>query len=171
MDEELRAEVGAAGELRMQPLRQLTPGGVDPGLAVHIQATAGPPGIALNPRDGRAGWQYAHWLVAHAEEHGVKRVRFGDREWTSKGGDWTKMVSRTEAGGIIARWKQGRYVGRCDELGEDQESHLLTDDGQARAAACRPLVGSAYYTCMHPEQQGGVASTVIGGGSTPPCSL
>src|SRR5438067_824910 len=42
------------------------------------------------------------------------------------------------------------------------------DDGQARAAACRPLVGSAYYTCMHPEQQGGVASTVIGGGSTPP---
>ena len=25
-----------------------------------------------------AGWRYAHWLVSHAADHGVKRVRFGD---------------------------------------------------------------------------------------------
>jgi hypothetical protein len=50
-------------------------------------------GIALPVADARAGWQYAHWLVAHAADRGVKRVRFGDREWTAKGGSWGRLGS------------------------------------------------------------------------------
>jgi hypothetical protein len=49
-------------------------------------------GLALAARDTRAGWQYAHWLVAHAEDRGVRSVRFGDREWTAKGGSWQHVT-------------------------------------------------------------------------------
>jgi hypothetical protein len=38
--------------------------------------------------DDRAGWQYAHWLVAHAQDTGVIRVRFGTQQWTAKSGTW-----------------------------------------------------------------------------------
>jgi hypothetical protein len=40
-----------------------------------------------------AGWQYAHWLVAHAAEQGVKSVTFGDRVWTAKKGNWSAPAS------------------------------------------------------------------------------
>lgn len=56
-------------------------------------------GITVTARDGRAGWQYAHWLVAHAAEQGVKRVRYGDLEWTGKGGEWAKVARDGGAGG------------------------------------------------------------------------
>jgi hypothetical protein len=46
----------------------------------------------LAPRTARAGWQFAHWLVAHAEQRGIRRVQFGDREWTAKGGSWQHVV-------------------------------------------------------------------------------
>jgi hypothetical protein len=51
------------------------------------------PGLALPVTDVRAGWQYAHWLVAYAKDLGVKRVRFTDREWTAKGGSWSKITA------------------------------------------------------------------------------
>ncbi|WP_412540209.1 hypothetical protein R8Z50_30995 [Longispora sp. K20-0274] len=44
----------------------------------------------LKPRDAQAGWQYAHWLVARAEEHGVRAVRYAGMEWTAKDGSWSK---------------------------------------------------------------------------------
>jgi hypothetical protein len=50
-------------------------------------------GVTLTAANDRTGWQYAHWLVAHAEEQGVKRVRFGDQEWTAKGGQWVTVGS------------------------------------------------------------------------------
>ena len=49
-------------------------------------------GVTVTAKDSRGGWQYAHWLVAHAAEQGVKRVRYGDREWTAKGGEWAKVA-------------------------------------------------------------------------------
>ena len=55
-------------------------------------------GLALTVRDPKAGWQYAHWLVAHAEERGVKRVRFGDRQWTAKNGTWERVTDTSGAG-------------------------------------------------------------------------
>jgi hypothetical protein len=50
-------------------------------------------GLALTVPDTRHGWQYAHWLVAHATEHGVMRVRYDGLEWTAKGGAWTRVPS------------------------------------------------------------------------------
>jgi hypothetical protein len=49
---------------------------------------ADPDTIALSVDDDRAGWQYAHWLVAHAQERGIMRVRFGNQQWTAKTGSW-----------------------------------------------------------------------------------
>jgi hypothetical protein len=49
-------------------------------------------GMALTVREAKVGWQYAHWLVAHAEDRGVKRVRFNGREWTAKTGAWASVT-------------------------------------------------------------------------------
>jgi hypothetical protein len=56
-------------------------------------------GVALKVKESKTGWQYAHWLVAHAQEHGVKRVVYADMQWTAAGGQWTHV---TERGGIDA---------------------------------------------------------------------
>ncbi|MFG2040855.1 hypothetical protein [Dactylosporangium sp. NPDC048998] len=56
-------------------------------------------GVALKVREPKSGWQYAHWLVAHAQDHGVKRVVFADMQWTASSGAWAHV---TERGGINA---------------------------------------------------------------------
>ncbi|WP_426507108.1 hypothetical protein ACPPVO_53395 [Dactylosporangium sp. McL0621] len=56
-------------------------------------------GVALKVGEAKTGWQYAHWLVAHAQERGVKRVVYGDMQWTASGGAWVHV---TERGGIDA---------------------------------------------------------------------
>jgi hypothetical protein len=48
-------------------------------------------GLAVPASDSRVGWRYAHWLVSHASAHGVKRVRFGNLEWTADGGSWSPV--------------------------------------------------------------------------------
>ncbi|TYC23704.1 hypothetical protein FXF52_14055 [Micromonospora sp. MP36] len=48
-------------------------------------------GFAVPAPDSRNGWRYAHWLVSHADDHGVKRVRFGDLEWTAEHGTWDRV--------------------------------------------------------------------------------
>jgi len=65
------------------------------------QTTGDVPGLTVAVADARAGWQYAHWLVAYAEQKGVKRVRFTDREWTAKGGSWTKVTANPEDGSRV----------------------------------------------------------------------
>jgi hypothetical protein len=59
------------------------------------------PGLTLAVSEPRAGWQYAHWLVAHAEADGVKRVRFTNREWTAKGGSWSKVAPHPADGNRV----------------------------------------------------------------------
>jgi hypothetical protein len=39
--------------------------------------------LSLGVMDDQSGWQYAHWLVAHAEASGIMRVRFGNQQWTA----------------------------------------------------------------------------------------
>jgi hypothetical protein len=58
-------------------------------------------GMALTVRETKVGWQYAHWLVAHAEERGVKRVRFGGREWTAKTGTWATVTDGSQSDGKV----------------------------------------------------------------------
>jgi hypothetical protein len=60
----------------------------DWGDLVRTAAVSDPNEVALSVSDDRVGWQYAHWLVAHAEDNGVMRVRFGDQQWTAKAGAW-----------------------------------------------------------------------------------
>jgi hypothetical protein len=55
---------------------------------VEATSTTGPIGVQLAVASPRAGWQYAHWLVAHAADQGIKSVSFGARRWTAKAGTW-----------------------------------------------------------------------------------
>jgi hypothetical protein len=48
-----------------------------------------PDTLSLGVTDVQSGWQYAHWLVAHAQDSGIMRVRFGSQQWTAKSGDWS----------------------------------------------------------------------------------
>jgi len=47
-------------------------------------------GLALAVDAPRTGWQYAHWLVAHAADQNIQRVRFGDQVWTVNAAKWGK---------------------------------------------------------------------------------
>lgn len=51
-------------------------------------------GLSVPAKDPRAGWRYAHWLVSHAQDHGVKRVRFADLEWTADEGTWSPVTDK-----------------------------------------------------------------------------
>jgi hypothetical protein len=62
-------------------------------------ATATQPGLTVAVADARAGWRFAHWLVAHASENGVERVRFADLEWHAPTGEWEPAASDRAAGG------------------------------------------------------------------------
>jgi hypothetical protein len=45
-------------------------------------------GLTVNVTDPSAGWRYAHWLVSHARDTGLERVRFADLEWHAPTGKW-----------------------------------------------------------------------------------
>ncbi|MFV2010934.1 MULTISPECIES: hypothetical protein [unclassified Micromonospora] len=49
------------------------------------------PSLSVPVENTQVGWRYAHWLVSHATDHGVKRVTFGDQEWTAIGGSWSSI--------------------------------------------------------------------------------
>ncbi len=55
------------------------------------------PGVVLTVDAARTGWQLAHWLVAQSAARGVKRVQFGDRQWTAKTGTWGHAAPATVA--------------------------------------------------------------------------
>ncbi|MEH0973896.1 hypothetical protein V6U77_22475 [Micromonospora sp. CPCC 205546] len=59
-------------------------------------------GLTVPAADERRGWRYAHWLVSHAQDHGVKRVRFGDLEWTARGGTWNRTDDAAADGRVVA---------------------------------------------------------------------
>jgi len=60
-----------------------------------------PDSVTLAVPGTRAGWQYAHWLVAHASEGGLQRVQFGNFAWTAKTGAW-KPVPRQSARSVTS---------------------------------------------------------------------
>ncbi|WP_207917029.1 hypothetical protein [Micromonospora sp. KC723] len=73
---------------------------LDWGLAGTVPA-AELTGLTVPVADPRAGWRYAHWLVSHAPDHGVKRVRFGRLEWTAEDGTWGKIADGRPADGQV----------------------------------------------------------------------
>jgi hypothetical protein len=60
------------------------------------------PGLAVPAVDAQSGWRYAHWLVAHATGHGVKRVAFGGMQWSADEGSWSKVEGGGVAGQVVA---------------------------------------------------------------------
>lgn len=54
-------------------------------------ATNDPDALALFVADDQAGWQYAHWLVANAQDRGIMRVQFANQQWTASAGTWTTV--------------------------------------------------------------------------------
>jgi hypothetical protein len=58
-------------------------------------------GLTIPAADERRGWRYAHWLVSHAHDHGVKRVRFGGLEWTARDGTWDRVSGEPTTGGRV----------------------------------------------------------------------
>jgi hypothetical protein len=62
-------------------------------------AVAAAAGLTVDVADSRAGWRYAHWLVSHASENGVERVRFADLEWHAPTGEWARAADGKAAGG------------------------------------------------------------------------
>jgi hypothetical protein len=59
-------------------------------------------GLTVPAADELRGWRYAHWLVSHAQDHGVKRVRFGDLEWTARDGTWNRTDDTPATGRVVA---------------------------------------------------------------------
>jgi hypothetical protein len=60
-------------------------------------------GLAVATADDRTGWRYAHWLVSHAGDHGVWRVRFGELEWVADRGGWSPVDDgRTQSHQVVA---------------------------------------------------------------------
>jgi hypothetical protein len=56
-------------------------------------------GVAVEVSAEAAGWQYAHWLVAHAANTSVKSVTFGNLTWSAKRGEWaTRSVDPAAEG-------------------------------------------------------------------------
>jgi hypothetical protein len=57
-------------------------------------------GLTVAVTSASSGWRYAHWLVSHASDTGLERVRFGDLEWEAGAGKWQPVTSD---GGIDKR--------------------------------------------------------------------
>jgi hypothetical protein len=50
-------------------------------------------GLTVDVTDPSAGWRYAHWLVSHAKDSGLERVRFADLEWRAPDGKWQPVTA------------------------------------------------------------------------------
>jgi hypothetical protein len=70
---------------------------LDWGSAVGKASTAAPHTFVLTAPTKRTGWQYAHWLVAHAQDSGVSSVTFAGLRWTAEDGTWQATATPTSA--------------------------------------------------------------------------
>jgi hypothetical protein len=68
-------------------------------------------GIAVDVAATETGWQYAHWLVAHAADSSVKSVTFGNRIWTAKRGEWSVQSVDPATAGAATRVVAEVYPG------------------------------------------------------------
>ncbi|MGH3712393.1 MAG: hypothetical protein ACRDT4_02865 [Micromonosporaceae bacterium] len=63
-------------------------------------------GLSLPVRNDKTGWRFAHWLVAHAAEHGISRVRYAGHQWTADTGEW--RTTKTAGDAVIADFRGTR---------------------------------------------------------------
>jgi hypothetical protein len=58
-------------------------------------------GLAVPAATAQTGWRYAHWLVSHAGDNGLKRVSFGNLQWTADDGAWAPITDGTANSAIV----------------------------------------------------------------------
>ena len=71
---------------------------LDWGKSLAGAAGAQAAGLTLEVKDLNSGWRYAHWLVSHAGDSGLERVRFADLEWSAGEGTWVPVGKDRAAG-------------------------------------------------------------------------
>jgi hypothetical protein len=79
---------------------------LDWGKGLDRKATAAQTaGLTVKVTNASTGWRYAHWLVSHASETGLERVRFADLEWHAPDGKWEQVTADggVDEGKVIAR--------------------------------------------------------------------
>jgi hypothetical protein len=74
----------------------------DWGDLVKSLTTTAPDRLTLSVGDTRVGWQYAHWLVAHAQDNGIQRVQFAGLAWTAQAGEWKAVPTSTATAAVLA---------------------------------------------------------------------
>lgn len=74
---------------------------LDWGLAASAAATD-PTRLTVTVDDERGGWRYAHWLVSHAQDNGVRRVRFDGLQWTAEKGTWNRVTGEQPPTRVVA---------------------------------------------------------------------
>jgi hypothetical protein len=74
---------------------------LDYGKGLKSVSPASATGLSVGVTDPAAGWRYAHWLVAHATENGLERVRFADLEWHAPSGEWAPLTGGRVADGAL----------------------------------------------------------------------
>jgi hypothetical protein len=67
-----------------------------------LDLAPGADALGVDVRDARAGWRYAHWLVSHASENGVERVRYADLEWHAPTGRWKPVTGEPATARVVA---------------------------------------------------------------------
>lgn len=65
-------------------------------------ADSGLTGLAVAAGDERAGWQFAHWIVAHSAGIGVQRVSYDGQQWSAESGAWTEDAANAALGHVVA---------------------------------------------------------------------
>ncbi|MFI6763211.1 hypothetical protein ACIBF5_29175 [Micromonospora sp. NPDC050417] len=58
-------------------------------------------GLAVPAANLQTGWRYAHWLVSHARDNGVKRVSFENLEWTADDGTWAPVENGSANSALV----------------------------------------------------------------------
>jgi hypothetical protein len=92
VDDKPAARGAAAAEALVQGLR------LDWG---DKTGTVDPAGVSVAVRTEKSGWQYAHWLVAHATDRGIRRVSFGGSEWSAGSGTWERGSESAAPGTVV----------------------------------------------------------------------
>lgn len=80
---------GAAATAALMSGLRLDWGSGLPSAAAAAQAA----GLTVAVTSVTSGWQYAHWLVSHASDTGLERVRFGNVEWNASAGKWQPVTA------------------------------------------------------------------------------
>jgi hypothetical protein len=68
---------------------------------VGVVAGAGATEVSVRAADAVTGWRYAYWMVSHAEECGVERVRVGALTWSATDGRWVRASAATSPGTAV----------------------------------------------------------------------